>query len=97
VTDAEQTLLRSLAAADVVTFLPEDNSAAALATYEATVERLREMQKAGWIELEVNEDWVELEVDEEKRLHRGRPQPERGAEARCTDAGREALRLLGGT
>ena len=94
-TDAEQTLLRSLAAADVVTFLPEDNSAAALATYEATVERLREMQKAGWIELEVNEDWVELEVNEEKKLHRGRPQSMRATAARCTDQGREALRLLG--
>ena len=55
----------------------------------------REMQKAGWIELEVNEDWVELEVNEEKKLHRGRPQSMRATAARCTDQGREALRLLG--
>ena len=39
---------------DVVTFMPEDNTAAARAKYDATIESLREMKKAGWIELEVN-------------------------------------------
>jgi hypothetical protein len=87
VTEAELTLLRSLAETDVVTFMPEDNTAAALARFEATVESLREMQKAGWVELEVAED---------KKRRRGRHrQTMRGAAARCTEAGREALRLLG--
>jgi hypothetical protein len=44
VTPAEITILRSLAEADVETFMPED-SAAALARFEATLESLREMQK----------------------------------------------------
>jgi hypothetical protein len=50
------------------------------------VERHREMQKAGWILLEVNE---------EKRLYRGRPQTNRAAAAQYRDQGRVALRLLG--
>jgi DNA-binding PadR family transcriptional regulator len=86
VTPAELTLLKSLAAADVVTFMPEDNTAAARARYETTIDGLRELQKAGWVDLEVNE---------ETRRHRGRPQRKQAAAARCTDAGREALRLLG--
>jgi len=77
----------SLAETDVVTFMPEDNTAAALTRFEANVESLREMQKAGWVELEVAED---------KKRRRGRHrQTLRGAAARCTEAGREALRLLG--
>jgi hypothetical protein len=87
VTAAEATLLRSLAQADVVTFTPETNTAAALARFEATLESLRELQKAGW---------VELEVAEERKRRRGRHrQTERVASARCTEQGREALRLLG--
>jgi hypothetical protein len=68
---------------DVVTFMPEGNTAAARAKYDATIESLGEMQKAGWIELEVN------------AAKRGRPEARRAAAARCTEAGREALRLLG--
>jgi hypothetical protein len=67
--------------------MPEDNTAAALARFKATVESLKEMQKAGWLE---------LEVAEEDRRHRGRPQRKRAATARCTEQGREALRLVGG-
>jgi hypothetical protein len=51
VTKAEISLVRSLAETDVVTFMPEDNTAAARARCEATIESLREMRKAGWIEL----------------------------------------------
>jgi hypothetical protein len=54
VTPAEIALLRSLCAADVVTFMPDDKTAAAGARYDATIESLREMRKAGWVELEVN-------------------------------------------
>jgi hypothetical protein len=54
VTPAEIVLLRSLCEADVVTLMPDDKTAAARARYEATLESLREMQKAGWVELEVN-------------------------------------------
>jgi hypothetical protein len=87
VTPAEIVLLRSLAETDVVTFMPEDTTTAAVARFKITVESLREMQKAGWVELEVAED---------KQRRRGRhSQKIQGAAARCTEAGREALRLLG--
>jgi hypothetical protein len=86
VTAAEITLLRSFAEADVMTFMADDNTAAARARYEATIESLREMRKAGWIELEVNEV---------TRRQRGRSGVKPAAAARCTEAGREALRLLG--
>jgi hypothetical protein len=62
---------------------------AALARFEATLESLREMQKAGWLELEVSED--------KKRLRGRHRQTIRGAAARCTEQGKEALRLLGET
>ncbi|MFL5496499.1 MAG: hypothetical protein ACJ8DC_19090, partial [Gemmatimonadales bacterium] len=47
-TPAEITILRSLAEADVVTFMPDGHTPAALARFQATLESLREMQKAGW-------------------------------------------------
>lgn len=86
-TPAEFALLRSLAEADAVTFMPEGYTAAALARFEATVASLRDLQKAGWIELEI--------AEEQKRPRGRHRQIVRGAEARCTEAGREALRLLG--
>jgi hypothetical protein len=86
VTEAEVALLRSLAEVDVVTFKPEGTTRAAVARFEATLASLKEMQKAGWVELEVAED---------EKQHRGRPLRKLAAAARCTEAGREALRLLG--
>jgi hypothetical protein len=86
VTEAEIALLKSLAAVDVVTFRPEGAGRAALGRYEATLARLKDLQRAGW---------VELEIADEKKRQRG--QTRRGAAARCTDVGREALRLLGET
>jgi hypothetical protein len=87
VTADELSLLKSLAQVDVVTFMPDGHTAAALARFEGTLESLREMQKAGW---------VELELAEERERVRGRHrQKVKGAAARCTEAGREALRLLG--
>jgi hypothetical protein len=56
VTEAEIALLRSLAEADVVTFMPEDSTAGALVWFEATLESLRGLQKAGWAELEIADD-----------------------------------------
>jgi hypothetical protein len=56
VTEAQITLLRSFAETDVVTFMADGNTAAALALFEATVASLDEMQKAGWLELEVAEE-----------------------------------------
>jgi hypothetical protein len=85
-TPAEVRLLKSLAQADVVTFMPEDNTAAALTRYEATVAGLKEVVKAGWVEFEANE---------EQRRHRGRPRRKLAAAARCTEQDREALRMLG--
>jgi hypothetical protein len=55
VTPAEITILRSLAEAEVVTFMAEGHTAAALARFEDILESLREIQKAGWFELEVGE------------------------------------------
>jgi hypothetical protein len=68
--------------------MPDDKTAAARARYEATLESLRAMQQAGWVELEVN-----------KATGRrgGRSGVKPAAAARCTEAGREALRLLGET
>ena len=80
------TLLKLLCQGDVVAFMPEDNTAAAGAKYDATIESLREMKKAGWIELEVNKP---------TGRQGGREGVKRAAAARCTEAGREALRLLG--
>jgi hypothetical protein len=64
--------------------MPEGHTAA-LAGFEATLASLREMQKGGWVELEVAEEG-------RRRRHR---QAIRGAAAWCTEAGREPLRLLG--
>ncbi|MGH7525582.1 MAG: hypothetical protein ACREMX_02645 [Gemmatimonadales bacterium] len=86
-TDAELALLRSLSEAEVVTFMPEGSTAAAMARFDALVRGLREMQKAGWVELELSSD---------DRRRAGRRQKYRGAAARCTERGREALRSLGG-
>ncbi|MGH7525376.1 MAG: hypothetical protein ACREMX_01585 [Gemmatimonadales bacterium] len=82
-TDAELALLRSLSQAEVVTFMPEGSTAAAVARFDALVKSLREMQKAGWVELEVSSD-------ERRRV--GRQPKYRAAAARCTERGREALR-----
>jgi hypothetical protein len=86
VTPAEVALLKSLCQGDVVSFMPEGNTAAARAKYEATIESLREMKKAGWIELEVNKP---------TGRRGGRSGVKGAAAARCTEAGRNALRLLG--
>ncbi|HEX3236361.1 MAG TPA: hypothetical protein VHR41_19380 [Gemmatimonadales bacterium] len=83
-TAAELALLKSLAQVEVVTFMPEGAGRAAVARYEATLASLKDMQKAGW---------VELQIADEKTRQRG--QTRQGASARCTEAGREALRLLG--
>jgi hypothetical protein len=85
-TPAEIALLRSLCETDVVTLMLDDKTVAARARYEATLESLREMQKAGWVELEVNQA---------TRCRRGRSGVKPAAAARCTETGREALRLLG--
>lgn len=68
--------------------MPEGTSAAALAEFEATLASLREMQKAGWIELKVL-------PENKRRVANRRRQKYHGAAARCTVAGWEALRLLG--
>jgi hypothetical protein len=60
VTPAEVALLKSLCQGDVVTFMPEDNTAAARAKYDATIESLREMKKASWIELRGSSDQIQV-------------------------------------
>lgn len=86
-TEVELALLRSLAETDMMTFVPEGSSAGALAKFEVTLASLRKMQKAGWIELKVL-------PENKQRVANRRRQKHRGAAARCTVAGREALRLL---
>jgi hypothetical protein len=66
--------------------MPEGNTAAAVACFDATLERLRERQKVGWVERAI--------AEEQKRRRGCHQQTIRGAAARCTEQGREALRLL---
>jgi hypothetical protein len=77
VTPAEIALLRSLCETDVVTFMPESNTAAARAKYEATLESLRDMQQAGWVELEVNK------ATQRQRGRSGNQRRPRGARRRA--------------
>jgi hypothetical protein len=84
VTPAEITILRSLAEADVVTFVPEGHTAAALARFEVTLDSLREMRKTRWVELQVAED---------KRRKGGHPL--RKLAGRCMGACREAAAVRG--
>jgi hypothetical protein len=83
VTPKELALLRALSCDEVRTLLPGDNSAA----FDELVEALQTLERCGWIE---------LKVMKRARGRTGRHQPKySGAAARCTEAGREALGLLG--
>jgi len=87
VTPKELAVLRALSCEDVGTFLPADNSPEQLREFDELVELLYTLERCGWIE---------LKVMKRDRGRSGRHQPRyAGAAARCTEQGREALRLLG--
>jgi hypothetical protein len=82
-------VLRALSCEAVRTFLPADNSPERLREFDDLVEILLTLERCGWIE---------LKVMKRKRGRSGRHQPKyAGAAARCTEQGKEALRLLGET
>jgi hypothetical protein len=85
-TDEEISLLRSLREVELLTFLPEGTTTAALRRFDDVVATLRRMQKAGWIE---------LELAPVQRVRAGRDREKyRAATARCTDEGKRALDTL---
>jgi hypothetical protein len=87
VTPKELALLRALSCEEVRTFLPMDTSPERLQEFDELVEALGTLERCGWIE---------LKVMKRARGRTGRHQPKyAGAAARCTEAGKEALRLLG--
>jgi hypothetical protein len=85
-TPAELQILKAISGRDVSHFLPAGKTAAQARAFDELVETLQGMQRLRWIELEVA------------------PKPGRigsylrkyaAAAARCTEQGRQALRLLG--
>ena len=85
-TDEEVALLRSLCDVEVVTFAPEGTTPRALQRFDEVVATLRRMERLGWVELEVN-----IEMSGSRSRYRRKA---RSAAARCTEKGREALRVL---
>jgi hypothetical protein len=87
-TDEEISLLRSLSEVELLTFLPEGTTPAALRRFDEVVAALRRMQKAGWIE---------LELAPAQRVRAGRNRGKyRAAAAKCTEEGKRALEMPGG-
>lgn len=85
-TTEEITLLRALCEVDVLTFAPEARTVAALERFDHIVAMLRRMERAGWIHLQVTRG-----ASGSRSRYQRKP---RIAAARCTEQGREALRLL---
>jgi hypothetical protein len=85
-TEQELRLLRELCRSDHMGYIPQGSSTTALREFDDLVLALYGMQKMGWIE---------LEVEKGGKPAKGYKQKYRGAAARCTKHGREALRILG--
>lgn len=85
-TPAEFELLKAISARDVTTFLPVGKTAAQARAFDELVESLQSMQRLRWIELEVAAKPGRVGSYERKYA---------AAAARCTEQGRQALRLLG--
>jgi hypothetical protein len=86
VTEQEITALRALCRSEHMAYIPQGSSVIALREFDALVAALYSMEKAGWIE---------LEVEKGSKAVKGHKQKYRAAAARCTKHGWEALRLLG--
>jgi hypothetical protein len=84
--ELELEILKGIDRRGVQTFLPAGLDAAEIQHFNELIERLQDMKRLGWIELEIAE----------KRSRAGK---DRGnyiaAVARCTEHGRQVLRLLG--
>ena len=85
-TEQEITILRALCQAGSQVYKPQSSALAALRGFDELVASLQEMKKAGWIE---------LEVERSGKLIRGYLRRYKAAAARCTEQGREAIRMLG--
>lgn len=85
-TEQEITILRALCQADHQVYSPQSSSLAALRGFDELVASLQQMKKAGW---------VELQVEKSGKLIRGYLRRYKAAAARCTEQGREAVRMLG--
>jgi hypothetical protein len=86
-TPQELEILKAISCKDVETFLPAGATAAQAKVFDALVEVLPAMRRLGWLEVEV----AERATSQPGRL-RGKYI---AAAARCTEAGRRALRLIG--
>ena len=85
-TEQQITVLRALCEAGGEVYQPQSSSLVALREFDELVATLQDMNKAGWIE---------LEVEKSGKMIRGYLRRYKTAAAQCTPHGREALRLLG--
>jgi hypothetical protein len=83
VTPEEMEILKVLSGTAFQAFFPTGRSIAAAETFDALVESLLRMQQSRWIELEVEASNARVGYYQRKY---------KAAVARCTDAGREALK-----
>ena len=85
-TPEELELLKSISAKNVETFLPAGRSAAQGQAFDEFVERLQSMERLRWIEMKAVEQPGRIGKYERRYV---------AAVARCTEHGRQVLRLLG--
>jgi hypothetical protein len=86
VTEKEIALLHAICETDHKVYTPESRTLGTLQAFDELVAALQQMQKAGWIELEVRKSGGVI---------RGYRRKYKGAAARCTKQGQEALTMLG--
>jgi hypothetical protein len=85
-TPEELEILKAINCKDVETFLAAGNTPAEARAFDELVETLERMRRMGWLELEVAERPAQIGRYRRRYI---------GAVARCTDAGRRVLSLLG--
>jgi hypothetical protein len=79
-------ILKAISRRDVETFLPAGGSAAEAQAFDELVDWLQGLRRLGWIELEVAEQAAHVGKYRRRYI---------AAVARCTDHGRQVVRLLG--
>jgi hypothetical protein len=84
--EAELEILKGIDRRDVQTFLPAGLDADEVRHFHELIERLQDMKRLGWIELEIAEKRSRVGKDLGNYI---------AAVARCTEHGRQVLRLLG--
>lgn len=85
-TPQELELLKAISGKNVETFMPASRSAAQAKAFDELVERLQALKRLGWIELEVAGQSGRIGKYQRTYV---------AAVARCTEQGRQTLRLLG--